>query len=74
MKKFLLKDSSGEPSLTMTAFVLGFIVVNFKLLVSGLTIGGLKMAAFSGTEYGAALAALGAIYVLRRSTTKKEDK
>lgn len=65
--KFLLKDSSGEPSVTMTAFVTGFIVVNLKLLISGLTIGGYKMAAFTGGEYAAALSALGAVYVMRRN-------
>lgn len=74
MNKFLLKDSSGNPSVTMTAFVLGFIVVNAKLIFSGMTLGGLKIAAFSGSEYALAMGALGAIYVLRRSSTKKEDK
>ena len=73
LNKFLLKDSSGSPSVTMTSFVLGFIIVNAKLIFSGMTIGGLKIAAFSGSEYALALGALGAIYVLRRSTTK-EDK
>jgi hypothetical protein len=53
---------------TMTAFVLGFIVVNAKLLLSGMTLGGLELAPFTGVEYAAAVSALGAIYVLRRST------
>jgi hypothetical protein len=68
MDKFLLKDSSGKKSTTMTAFVLGFIVVNAKLLLSGMTLGGLELAPFTGVEYAAAVSALGAIYVLRRST------
>ena len=66
-----MRDSSGKKSVTMTAFVLGFLVVNLKLLISGLTLAGYEMAAFTGTEYGASLAALGAIYVLRRSKDKE---
>ena len=73
--KLLLTDTSGSKSATLTAFVLGFIVVNAKLIFSGMTIGGLELAAFTGGEYAAALASLGAVYVLRRSTApKKEDK
>lgn len=69
--KFILKDTSGKKSGTFTAFVLGFLVVNAKLLVSGLTIGGYAMAPFTGSEYGIALAALGSIYVLRRNGADK---
>ena len=75
LEKFLLKDTSGQKSVTMTAFVLGFFVVNVKLLASGLTFGGYEMSAFTGVDYSAALAALGAIYVMRRSTsTNGESK
>lgn len=41
MAKFLIKDSDCKPSVTMTAFVIGFLVVNAKLLLSGVTIAGL---------------------------------
>lgn len=64
----LLTDTSGKKSVTMTAFCVGFLVVNFKLLASGMTLGGMGFSPFSGTDYGVALSALGAIYVLRRST------
>lgn len=76
MNKFLLKDSSGKKSATMTAFVVGFVVINVKLILSGMTVGGLELAPFTGTEYAAALAALGSIYVLRRNTdpANKESK
>lgn len=67
LNKLLIKDSAGKPSVTMTAFVTGFMVVNAKLLISGLTIAGYKMAAFTGGEYAAAVGALGAVYVMRRS-------
>jgi hypothetical protein len=72
LESFLLTDTSGKKSTTLTAFVLGFITVNVKLLISGLTIGGYTMSNFSGVDYSAALASLGAIYVLRRSTDKQE--
>lgn len=74
----LIKDSDGKPSVTMTAFVTGFIVVNVKLLLSGVTLGGFTMAAFTGGEYAAALTSLGAIYVMRRNfgnpNANKESK
>jgi len=68
INKFLIKDSRGDKSVTMTAFVIGFVVVNLKLLVSGLTLAGYQMAAFTGVDYSAALSALGAVYILRRKT------
>ena len=75
--KLLLTDTSGKKSTTLTAFVLGFVIVNIKLLASGLTLGGYSMSEFTGGDYSAAMAALGAIYVLRRSTDpslKKEGE
>ena len=74
MEKFLIKDSSGKKSVTMTAFVLGFVVVNAKLLLSGLSVGALTFGLFSGTEYGIAVSALGAIYILRRNTGKETEE
>lgn len=67
LNKILIKDSAGKPSVTMTAFVTGFIAVNFKLLVSGMTIAGYTMTAFTGGEYAAALSALGGVYIMRRN-------
>lgn len=64
---FLIKDSSGKKSATMTAFVLGFIVVNLKLIFSGITVGSFTIASFTGGEYSSSLISLGAIYVLRRN-------
>ena len=74
LNKLLIKDSSGKESVTMTAFVTGFLVVNAKLLISGLTIAGFKMGAFSGVEYAAAVGALGAVYVLRRNKDETNAK
>ena len=74
LDKLLLKDTNGNKSVTMTAFVLGFIVVNVKLLASGLTLVGYEMSSFSGGDYAAAVAALGAVYVLRRSSPATKEK
>ena len=73
LRKFYLIDSNGNPSLTATAFGVGFAVVNLKLILSGMTINGLTLSPFTGAEYAAAVGALGAVYVLRRSTEKKAD-
>jgi len=74
--KLLIKDSSGKPSVTMTAFVLGFIAVNAKLLLAGVTIAGYTMTPFTGGEYAAAIGSLGSIYLLRRENIfgKKDNE
>jgi hypothetical protein len=72
-ESFLLKDTSGKKSLTATAFAVGFLVANFKLLTSGLTYGSFTFGQFSGSDYGLALGALGAIYILRRNGATDEQ-
>jgi hypothetical protein len=63
-----IKDpKSKEPSVTLTVFVVGFVVATVKFLVAGLGILGLQVAALSGTDYAAAITALGAIYWARRN-------
>jgi hypothetical protein len=74
LDKFLLRDTKGKKSVTVTAFIIGFIIVNFKLLFSGVTIGEITLSTFSGVDYGAALAALGAIYVMRRTSQKDTEQ
>lgn len=69
-----LKDSSGKRSITMSAFVVGFLVVNAKLLLSGVTIAGFTMTPFTGSEYSMAVAALGGVYIMRRNKQEGEDK
>jgi len=64
---FLLDPKTGEPSVTLTAFVLGFVVATLKLLLSGVTLGGLTLSPFSGVDYAAAIVAVGGIYVMRRA-------
>ena len=75
MRKWFIKDSEGNPSITTTAFFLGFLVVNLKLLAAGLEITDkFKFSQFSGVEYGAALAALGGVYILRKNKPVDKDK
>lgn len=62
----MLKDTSGERSLTATAFIIGFSIVNIKFLLSGLTIAGTTFTVLTGIEYASALSGLGAIYIMRR--------
>lgn len=69
-----IKDTTSNKSITATAFVVGFVIVNLKLLVAGLTLAGISFSPFSGSDYGIAVGALGAIYVLRRATGKEEKK
>lgn len=71
VEKILLKDSRGKKSVTMTAFVIGNIIVNLKLALSGIVVMGFTFEKFTGMDYSVALGALGAVYVLRRSTEKE---
>lgn len=74
LNRFLFTDTSGSKSATLTIFIWGAVLVNLKLFFSGMTVGGLVLAPFSGVEYAAAMGALGAIYVLRRSTDPNNQK
>jgi hypothetical protein len=76
VSKFLIKNNKGEPSVTLTAFIIGFLVVNAKLLASGLTIHGIVLSVFTGMDYSVSIGALGAVYVLRRNgvEAKKIEK
>jgi hypothetical protein len=61
---------TGKPSYTVTMLVFGFMVINFKLLVSGIDImGKVKMSSFSGTDYAASLAALAAMHIGNKKIT-----
>jgi hypothetical protein len=75
LSKLIIKDvKTGKPSYTVTAFVVGFFVVNLKLILSGVSISeDFKMSEFSGVDYAAAVAALGSIYVMRKNNSIKPD-
>ena len=69
---WLIDPKTKEPSVTLTAFITGFAVAVLKLMTSRIELGGLKMSQFSGTDFAAAVGALGAIYVMRRSKGQKD--
>lgn len=73
---FIIKDKkTNKPSYTTTAFVYGFIVVNAKLLLSGIQIAeNIKLSDFSGVDYGTAIAALGGVYAYRKNHTIRKVK
>lgn len=70
----MLKDDSGQPSLTRTLYAVGFIVCCFKLLVSGMTIGSFQMSQFTGVDFAAVQAALGAVYHMKKTLPSSEKK
>ncbi len=60
----LKDDKTGKASYTLTAFVMGVLIVNLKLILSGIEImDKVKMSEFTGTDYSMAMAALSALYV-----------
>ena len=68
---WITDPKSKEPSVTLTLFVIGFIVCVGKLALSGLTFGSFNLSQFSGVDFGAAVGALGGIYALRRNQDEK---
>ncbi len=68
MNLYLKDPKTGEPSVTLTAFVAGMAVAVLKLLASGITIGSITLSQFSGTDFAAVVGALGALYWARRNT------
>lgn len=73
-KLIVINVKTGKPSYILTAFIMGVFIVNLKLLFSGFEVKGFKMSDFNGTDYGASMAALGAIYSLNKHINKKEEK
>lgn len=75
LSKLIIVDSkTGKPSYTLTVFMYGAVVVNFKLLAAGISFGHYFTAQpFSGIDYGAAMAGIGGIYALRKNASIKPD-
>lgn len=68
-----LKDpKNGLPSVTLTAFALGFAVALTKLLISGMQIGTYQMSPFSGVDFAAVVSSLGGLYWARRKDVSVE--
>lgn len=73
MNKFFIKDSSGKKSITATAFFIGMLIANAKLLLSGVIVGKVSLGTMAGADYALIMGSLGTIYSLRRSKAIKED-
>lgn len=71
MSPYLKDPKTGEQSVTLTAFAIGFMTATTKLLLSGITFGTITLSQFGGGDYAAAVGAVGAIYVMRRATNKE---
>ncbi len=67
---FIKDPKTGKKSVTLTAFVVGLLVANVKLLLSGVSVGSFVMSPFSGMDFAAVVGAVGAIYAARKHTDK----
>lgn len=71
INKFLLKKDEGQGSYSLTFSVIAFIVINLKLIFSGIDIAHVvKMSEFGGTDYGVALAAISALHLGNKAVNK----
>jgi hypothetical protein len=70
-----VKDpKNGEPSVTLTAFMLGFCIASFKLMMSGIAImDKVTFSQFTGGDFAAVVGALGALSWARRKEGDKEQ-
>lgn len=70
-----LKDpKTGQASVSLTAFVTGYLTALAKLVFSGVTLKGITLAPFSGIEFAAVVGALGTLYHYRRKTSNDSSK
>lgn len=61
---YLKNPNTKQPDVTLTFFTIGFFVALAKLIFSGIQIMNyVKVAQFSGTEFAAVVASLGALHV-----------
>lgn len=75
LDKLVIKDvKTGKPSYTLTVFLLGSLLINLKLLLSGMQFTEtFKFEIFSGIDYAAAMGSIGMVYTLRKNATIKPD-
>lgn len=73
---FIFKNAkSGQKSYTTTLVICGFFIINLKLLFSGVSVGKyFTCSQFSGTDYAAALAAIGAIHIGNKKVNSTINK
>jgi hypothetical protein len=63
---WMTDPKTKDKSVTLTAFVVGFIVCLLKLIFSGIAIGQFKLAIFTGMDFASAITALGGVYSLKQ--------
>ena len=68
---YLTDPNTNKKSVSLTLFVLGFLVACGKLIFSGVEVHGIVLSPFTGLDFGAVVAALGAVYSVRRNSHKK---
>lgn len=68
----ILKGQDGKPSLTAHIMSMGTVICLLKLLLSGVTLGPLVFAPFSGGDFAAAFGALAAFYWAKRNVEIKK--
>lgn len=74
MEKFFITDTKKKKSLTATILFWGSIVCFAKLIFSGMTIGSVTIAVFSGSDFAMVMGSLGALYTARRSKIVKPEE
>lgn len=70
----MLKDKDGNPSTNRTVFLYGSLVCIGKLALSGMNLKLFQIPVFSGSDFGMALAALGAVYSLDKHVGNLAEK
>lgn len=71
---YLNDPGTKQPSVSLTMFVLGFVVATLKLLTSGLVIHGFNLGVFTGVDFAAAVGAVGAVYAARKQTQANQGE
>lgn len=71
----MLKDSRGNPSITLTFVTVSLVVVVVKFALAGLTLPGLgEVPAMSGVDFAAAAGAVLGIWWGREKTEKETQR
>lgn len=74
MNRWLLEDSRGDPSWTLTLVTPAFVAATVKFLAGGIILGPLgTVPPMTGTEYAAAIVAILGVWVAREYTDKPLD-
>jgi len=68
MKVWIRDPKTSKSSVTLTLLVIAFFVSIIKLLLSGMTIQGISLGEFSGTDFATVVGSIGALYGFRKHT------